>query len=100
MITIDPNRDTAKVLKEYMKCFNNNFIGLTGKANEIDDIVKHYNGFNSYSADTTSESYTVDHTSNLYLLNPQGEVANIISYGLPVTVISDNIKKLLAQSDP
>ncbi len=93
MISVDPKRDSPEILEEYMKYFNNNFIGLTGELNKIDEIVKQYNGFYSYSKN--GSSYSVDHTSNLYLIDRQGEVANIIPYGLPATIISENIKKLL-----
>ena len=97
MITVDPKRDTPEILEEYMKYFNNNFIGLTGKLKNIDEVVKQYNGFYSYTNSGTS--YHVDHTSNLYLIDPQGEVTNIIPYGLPASIITENIKKILPDAD-
>jgi len=97
MITVDPKRDSPKILEEYMEYFHSSFIGLTGELSKIDEVVKKYNGFYSYSKNETS--YDVDHTSNLYLIDPQGEVANIIPYGLPASIISENIKKLLPASD-
>ena len=41
-ITIDPERDTPKVLGEYMKAFGPNFVGLTGSAAAIKDVEKKY----------------------------------------------------------
>src|SRR4029077_16175480 len=41
-ITIDPERDTPKVLDDYMKAFGPNFVGLTGSAAEIKDAEKKY----------------------------------------------------------
>ena len=41
-ITIDPERDTPKVLADYMKAFGPNFVGLTGSVAAIKDVEKKY----------------------------------------------------------
>lgn len=94
-ITVDPKRDTPTVLEKYLEYFNSNFIGLTGKSEEIDKVIKQYGGFYSYAGDLASSAYTVDHTSNLYIINKQGAVANILPYGLPAQAITESIKKIL-----
>ncbi len=94
-ISVDPKRDTPEVLKKYMEYFGNNFIGLTGKIEEIDKVVKQFHGFYSYEGNTSAGAYTVDHTSNLYVINQQGTVTNIIPYGLPPQAITAAVKKLL-----
>ena len=94
-ITVDPKRDTPAILKSYLEYFNSNIIGLTGNSEEISKVVKQYSGFYSYEGDISSNSYTVDHTSNLYIINTQGDVTNIIPYGLPPQAITEHIEKLL-----
>ena len=94
-ITVDPKRDTPEILSNYLKYFDSNFIGLTGSSEEIDNVVKQFRGFYSYEGNVTSGHYTVDHTSNLYIMNTNGEVTNIIPHGLPPKAITPIIEKLL-----
>ncbi len=94
-ITVDPKRDTPETLSNYLKYFGNNFIGLTGTSHEIDNVIKQFRGFYSYEGNVASGHYTVDHTSNLYIINTTGEVTNIIPHGLPPKAITPVIEKLL-----
>ncbi len=98
LVSVDPQRDTPTVLEEYLKYFDSNFIGLTGAIEEIDKVIKQYKGFYSYKGNTTGDSYSVDHTSNLYIIDTEGALTNIIPYGLPPQAITENIEKLLPNS--
>ncbi len=97
-ITVDPERDNPKILNEYLKYFSNNIIGLTGKIENIDKVIKQFRAFYSYEGNVSAGAYTVDHTSNLYIINTDGEVANIMQYGLPPQAITDAVRKLLPNS--
>ena len=94
-ISVDPQRDTPEVLKSYLQYFGNNFIGLTGTNQEIDKVIEQFNGFYSYEGNVSEGQYTVDHTTNLYIINKMGEVTNIMPYGLPPEAITEVIQKLL-----
>ena len=94
-ISVDPERDNPEILKNYMQYFGNNFIALTGTPEEIDKVVEQFQGFYSYDGNIETGQYTVDHTSNLYIINTTGEVTNIIPYGLPPQVITDAVEKIL-----
>jgi protein SCO1/2 len=94
-ISVDPKRDKPEVLKSYLQYFGNNFIGLTGTTEEIDKVIKQFQGFYSYEGNITEDHYNVDHTSNLYIINTNGIVSNIIPYGLPPQVITQAIEKIL-----
>lgn len=94
-ISVDPERDKPEILKNYLQYFDNNFIGLTGTTKEIDKVVKQFQGFYSYAGNVSAGAYTVDHTSNLYIINTEGDVTNIIPYGLPPQAITNAIEKLL-----
>lgn len=98
-ITVDPKRDTPQVLTEYLKYFGSNYIGLTGTPNNIDKVVKQFQGFYSYEGDVSTGQYSVDHTSNLYIIDTVGKVTNIIPYGLPPQAISNAINKILDATD-
>ena len=96
-ISVDPQRDTPEILSNYLKYFGNNFIGLTGSTEKIDQVVKQYQGFYSYEGNVAENQYTVDHTSNLYIISTTGDVTNIIPYGLPSEVILNAIQKQLVK---
>jgi len=98
-ITVDPQRDKPEILKNYLQYFGSNYIGLTGASEEIDKVVKQYQGFYSFEGDISSGHYSVDHTSNLYIINTLGKVANIIPYGLPPQAITNAIEKILAEEE-
>jgi protein SCO1/2 len=74
-ITIDPERDTPKVLDEYMKSFGPSFVGLTGSAAEIKDVEKK---FRVYAAKKPLEAgnYGMDHSSVIYLMGPNGKMVS------------------------
>lgn len=93
--TVDPKRDTPETLAAYLKYFDSDFIGLTGTSDEIDKVVKQFQGFYSYAGDVSGGQYTVDHTSNLYIINTIGEVTNIIPYGFPPQAITNAIEAIL-----
>ena len=70
MITIDPDRDTPAVLAEYVPLFHDRLIGLTGTRKQIKDIADLYRVFFSRAENTQFTYYLMDHTSFVYLLNP------------------------------
>lgn len=98
-ITVDPQRDRPEILESYLQYFGNNYIGLTGTSEEVDKVVKQYQGFYSYEGDVADGQYSVDHTSNLYILNTLGQVTNIIPYGLPPQAITKAINKILDEAE-
>lgn len=74
-ITIDPERDRPELLKEYLKHFGDNFIGLTGTNQEVKkvaDLYKVYYAQSSSSKGGSDDNYMVDHSSFVYLLDANG----------------------------
>ena len=75
LITIDPERDTPKVLEDYVKAFGPSFVGLTGSVAEIKDAEKKYR---VYAAKKPLEggNYGMDHSSVIYLMGPDGKLVS------------------------
>ena len=75
-ITVDPERDTAKHLAEYVPMFHPRLIGLTGSAEAIrkaaDAYKVYYAKVDPPNAKDDSGYYTVDHTSYIYLMDRDG----------------------------
>ena len=68
-ITIDPERDSPKVLKDYMAAFGPRFIGLTGTPAEIAAVEKEYRVF-AKKVPEAGGGYGMDHSSVMYLMSP------------------------------
>ena len=75
MVSVDPKRDTPKKLKQYLRSFNKNFIGLTGELDQIYKFATQVNAPFMPVADTSDPYYTVDHTGSIVILSPEGHYA-------------------------
>lgn len=65
-ITIDPERDTPKILKNYVELFMPQLIGLTGTEDQIEAVKKEYKVYGAKVPD--GNSYTMDHSSFIYFM--------------------------------
>ncbi|MGB1868618.1 MAG: SCO family protein [Porticoccaceae bacterium] len=71
MISLDPERDTVEKLAEYVPYFNEDFIGVTGNKHLIRRLTAEINiAYNKVPLE--GEDYTVDHSTQLVLINPKG----------------------------
>src|SRR5580704_7098778 len=73
-ITVDPKRDTPAVVKQYAAAFTPKLLGLTGTADEIAKVANEYRVY--YAEHRTGpgpNDYTMDHSSVLYLMGPDGQ---------------------------
>ncbi|MFK5913499.1 MAG: SCO family protein [Woeseiaceae bacterium] len=80
-VSVDPDRDTPKLLKGYVQFFNPEFNGVTGKFDEIDKLTSQIGilyGFDEKDGDNDTE-YTVNHSAQLILVDPQGRMRAVIS---------------------
>jgi protein SCO1/2 len=72
-ITVDPERDTPPVMKEYTAAFHPRLIGLTGSPQQIAAVSKEYAVWSSKQAPQPSGDYAVDHLRMTVLMGPNGE---------------------------
>jgi len=70
-ITVDPARDTPKVMKDYVASFGKSFVGLTGDAKSIAIIEKEYR-VAAIRHPLPGGDYAMDHSSTIYLIDPHG----------------------------
>lgn len=71
-VTVDPKRDTAQHLKQYLGYFSEEFIGLTGELSDIDILVKQIDIIYAIDGNTTKEEYIVNHSASIALIDPEG----------------------------
>jgi protein SCO1/2 len=71
-ITLDPERDTPQVLKDYVTAFNPAFVGLTGTAAQIDRAAAAFNV--EHAKVPSGEDYAIDHSSETYVVDAGGHL--------------------------
>ena len=95
-VTVDPERDTPAVLKEYLSNFGGNTIALSGTPEQIAEVAKEYRVY--YKKVPSSDgSYTMDHTAVLYLMGRKGEFRDVIAYSEEHDRYVEKIKRLLTE---
>lgn len=93
-VTLDPERDSQSLLKQYVPSFDASFIGLTGTKDQIKKIAQQYKIFHQKVGD--GKSYTIDHSSAIYLLDKDGMIRVRYPYGSSVKGMIEDIKHLIS----
>lgn len=91
MITVDPERDTAEVMAEYLAHFDPSFLGLIGKEEEVAQIATQYGIFYQKQESSSAMGYLVDHTATVMLVDPNGYSRLIFPYGARGEDIAEDI---------
>ncbi|WP_219097335.1 SCO family protein [Pseudomonas sp. UMAB-40] len=82
-VTIDPERDTPKKLKEYVGYFAKDFVGLTGSAQDIVRITDAYHVYyKKVPSGDKPDQYMMDHSTILFLLDSQGRYLKHFGRGM------------------
>lgn len=72
-ITIDPARDTPKVVGEFTAAFSDDLIGLTGTAEQVDQAAKAFAVYYARGEGSEEGGYLMDHSRGAYLMGRKGE---------------------------
>ena len=92
-ISIDPERDTPDQLAEFVPAFDPNIIRLTGTPDQIRRTSESFRVYYEKIKETASPSrYTMGHSSQLFLFDPQGGYVGAWTYGTPAEEILSDLK--------
>jgi protein SCO1/2 len=94
-VTVDPERDTPALLREYMAAFDASFMALTGDTAQIKAAADEFRVF--FKKIPTGSSYTMDHTALTYLFDRQGRLRLALRHEQSADDYAFDIKKLLAE---
>ena len=94
-VTVDPERDTAQVLKAYMANFDPTFLALRPTPDQLAQVAKDYKVYYKKVDGKTPTSYTVDHTAGSYVYDPKGNVRLYYRYGSSKQALVSDIELLL-----
>ncbi|ANJ00516.1 cytochrome c oxidase assembly protein [Polynucleobacter wuianus] len=95
-VTVDPDRDTAAILKQYVPSFDSRFLGLR-PADEaaLEKVSKDFKIYYKKVPGTSPGSYTMDHTAGSYAFDPEGRLRLYIKHAQGPETLAHDLKELL-----
>jgi protein SCO1/2 len=95
-VSLDPERDTPILLKEYVDYFRANILGLTGTETVLSQLAKQYGVAYRKVESDSALGYLLDHSASIYLLDQQGQLSTTLMHGITAEQIVAHIQNLLA----
>ena len=95
-VTVDPERDTAEILKQYVPAFDSRFLGLR-PADEaaLEKVTKDFKIYYKKVPGANLGSYTMDHTAGSYAFDPDGRLRLYIKHAQGPETLAHDLKELL-----
>lgn len=95
-VTVDPERDTAAILKQYVPAFDKRFLGLR-PADEaaLEKVTKDFKIYYRKVPGSSPGSYTMDHTAGSYAFDPEGRLRLYIKHAQGPETLAHDLKELL-----
>jgi len=97
-VTLDPQRDTPDLLKQFVPAFNPGFLGMVTDAETLRQLAKEYKVVYQKTSVKATDDYLIDHSAGTYIYDPQGNLRLLMPYGSSPDVIAQDLKTLLATS--
>ena len=94
-ITIDPERDTAKVVKDYAAAFYPRMVGLTGSPEQISAVERNYKVY-AAKVPNGDGPYSMDHSSIIYLVGPDGNFMVHFSHSVTADQMAEELHKRIS----
>jgi protein SCO1/2 len=94
-ITIDPERDTQKLIKDYVGNFGPTFIGLTGTPEHVAAAARAYRVYFQKVPGKDGAPYLMDHSSIVYLLDRNGRFVTHFTHEAKAEAIAAGVERLL-----
>jgi len=99
-VSVDPKRDTPEVLKAYLGFFDENYKGVTGDLTGVLDFARALGIVAAFTAKEDTESYDVDHTASMLLIDPMGRLRAKFSAPHTADAIVSDYMTLMAAIGP
>lgn len=95
MVSIDPLRDTPERLNEYVRHFDERFLGLTGTEDEIAAAATPFGIFYDKHEGSVASGYLIDHTASVVVIDQEGHLRLIYPFGTPGQDIAEDLEHLI-----
>jgi protein SCO1/2 len=98
-ITVDPQRDTPVVIGDYTRSFDPRIIGLTGTPEQIAAVAREYGAYYApRKIGPGPEDYVMDHSSYLYLMDPEGKFARGFDADTPGDRLAEVVRDAIVKA--
>lgn len=94
-VTVDPERDTPEMLRDYVRAFDPSFVALRGSPEQTREAAKAFKIFYARVPGKTEGSYTVDHTAGAYVLDREARLRLFTRHGTGAEALVHDLKLLL-----
>jgi protein SCO1 len=94
-ITIDPERDTPKLMQDYVSSFNPAIIGLSGSRQAIDSAEKAFRVYARKGPLQADGDYSMDHSSIIYLMDKNGAFVEAFNVERPPKDAAKELERFL-----
>lgn len=94
-VTVDPERDTPDVMKDYTEAFHSSIVGLTGSPEQIAEAAKAYRVYYK-KVPQGDDDYTMDHSGITYIMTPDGKFAAHFSPHTKIEVMAAKLRSLMS----
>lgn len=96
-ISVDPERDTPAIMKDYMASFDPSFLALHATPTELVGLSKAFKLYYKRVEGSTPNTYTMDHSAGSYVYDPKGRIRLYHRYGSGPAGLAADIKLLLSE---
>lgn len=97
-VTVDPQRDTPALLKQFVPAFDPRFLGMVADADTLQAVAKEYKVVYQKTSVKDADNYLIDHSAGTYVYDTHGRLRLLMPYGSSPDAIARDLKVLLESS--
>jgi protein SCO1/2 len=94
-LSVDPERDTPERLKKYVRHFSADFVGVTAGEPQLAEVARGIGFAYAKVPGATPESYQMDHSAALALINPQGQIVGYFSPPFEIERLAADLRQII-----
>jgi protein SCO1/2 len=94
-VSVDPERDSPENVKAYVENFSAGLVGLTGSPEDVAAMAKAYRVFYQKVPGPTAQDYTLDHSSIIYLMGPDGKFRKHFTYTTDPKALAEGLRQAM-----
>lgn len=97
-VSVDPERDTPEIMKEYMASFDPTFLALFTDLDKLPEVAKSFKVYYKKAEGPTPTSYTMDHSAGSYVFDTTGRIRLYHRYNSGAQGLASDLKRLLDEA--
>jgi protein SCO1/2 len=97
-VTVDPERDTPELLREFLPAFNPRFLGMYTDAGALKALAQEYKVVYQKTSVRAPDDYLIDHSAGTFVYDTRGRIRLLVPYGSDAASIAQDLRTLLAES--